>query len=257
MNHHNYEIHQVNIKSAYLNGEFKDSEMIYMRIPPGITVTKTKGLSLCLLKPIYGLHQSGRLWYQKLWEILHDVLGMKRCEVDQALFYQIEGESVMIIVTHVDDLTLVGSTMKGIQKIKAGLHLHLIISDLGEINWIIGWAITQDHEARTLSISQTFYITASLQRYGFEDICTFSTSMDPYIKLSASQSPQTPEEFAASGKGGLALKLPRAAWVSQKTVKISKTQSALGSHRSKSTWNSIFKHSQSNFKALPKTPRYA
>ena len=59
-----------------------------------------------------------------------------------------------------------------------------------------------------------------------------------------------------SGKGGLALKLPRAAWVSQKTVKISKTQSALGSHRSKSTWNSIFKDSQSNFKALPKTPRY-
>ena len=59
-----------------------------------------------------------------------------------------------------------------------------------------------------------------------------------------------------SGKGGLALKLPRAAWVSQKTVKISKTQSTLGSHRSKSTWNSIFKDSQSNFKALPKTPRY-
>ena len=64
------------------------------------------------------------------------------------------------------------------------------------------------------------------------------------------------KDISASGKGGLALKLPRAAWVSQKTVKISKTQSALGSHRSKSTWNSIFKDSQSNFKALPKTPRY-
>ena len=76
------------------------------------------------------------------------------------------------------------------------MRSRLIISDLGEINWIIGWAITRDHEARTLSISQTSYITASLQRYGFEDIRTLSTLMDPNIKLLASQSPQMPEEFA-------------------------------------------------------------
>ena len=116
--------------------------MIYMRLPPGITLTETKGLVLRLLKPIYGLRQSGRLWYHKLWEILCDVLGMKHCEVDQAVFYRVEGESVMIIISHVDDLMLVGSTMKEIRKMKASLHSRLEISDLGEINWIIGWAIT-------------------------------------------------------------------------------------------------------------------
>jgi len=47
-----------------------------------------------------------------------------------------------------------------------------------------------------LSISQTSYITSSLQRYGFEDIRYLSTPMDSNIKLSTSQSPQTPEEFA-------------------------------------------------------------
>jgi hypothetical protein len=187
----------VDIKSAYLNGEFKDGKVIYMCIPPGIMIMEMKGLALHLLKPIYRLRQSGQLWYQKLWEILRDVLGMKRCKVDQALFYRIEGELVMIIVTHVDNLTLVGSTMKEIQKIKAGLRLHLTISDLGEINWIIGWAITQDCEACTLSISQTSYIIASLQCYGFEDIRPLFTPMDPNVKLSASQSPQTPEEFTA------------------------------------------------------------
>ena len=61
------------------------------------------------------------------------------------------------------------------------------------------------------------------------------------------------QHVTSSGKGGLALKLPRAAWVSQETVKISKTQSALGSHRSKSTWNSIFRDSQRNSKALSKS----
>ena len=169
-----------------LNGEFKDGERIYMCIPPGIMVTETKGLTLCLLKPIYGLHQCGQLWYQKLWEILHNVLGIKWCKVDQALFYRIEGVLVMIIIMHVDNLMLVGSMMKEIWKIKAGLCSHLIISDLGELNWIIGWAITRDHEAHTLSISQTSYITVSLQQYRFEDICHLSTPMDPNIKLSTS-----------------------------------------------------------------------
>ena len=114
VNHYDYKIHQVDIESAYLNGEFKDGERIYMHIPPRIMVTETKDLALRLLKPIYGPHQSGQLWYQKLWEILHDVLGIKRCKVDQALFYRIEGVLVMIIIMHVNDLMLVGSMMKEI-----------------------------------------------------------------------------------------------------------------------------------------------
>jgi Reverse transcriptase (RNA-dependent DNA polymerase) len=57
------EIHQIDIKSAYLNGEFKEGEIIYMRLPPGIHLTDDKSLVYRLLKPLYGLHQSGRHWY--------------------------------------------------------------------------------------------------------------------------------------------------------------------------------------------------
>jgi len=35
---HDFEIHQINIKSAYLNGEFDEGEIIYMCLPPGIKV---------------------------------------------------------------------------------------------------------------------------------------------------------------------------------------------------------------------------
>jgi len=58
-----------------------------------------------------------------------------------------------------------------------------------------------------------------------------------------------------SGKGGLASELPKAAWVSLETVKTSKAQRHPGSCKSKSTWNSIFKDSQSNFKAAQSTPK--
>jgi len=60
---HDFEIHQINIKSAYLNGEFDEGEIIYMCLPPGITLTDDKSLVCQLLKPLYVLHQSGRHWY--------------------------------------------------------------------------------------------------------------------------------------------------------------------------------------------------
>jgi Reverse transcriptase (RNA-dependent DNA polymerase) len=46
---HNSEIHQVDIKSAYLNGEFKEGEIIYMHLPPGIHLPDDKTLTLHLL----------------------------------------------------------------------------------------------------------------------------------------------------------------------------------------------------------------
>jgi hypothetical protein len=96
---HNFEIHQVDVKGAYLNGEFEEGEVIYMRLPPGINLTDDKTLVLRLLKPIYGLCQSGRHWYRKFSSVLMGPLQMKRCEVDQAVFYRVEGESVMALAS--------------------------------------------------------------------------------------------------------------------------------------------------------------
>lgn len=51
--HHDFKIYQVNIKGAYINSEFKEGEVIYMCLPPGIHLTDSKALVLQLLKPIY------------------------------------------------------------------------------------------------------------------------------------------------------------------------------------------------------------
>jgi hypothetical protein len=70
---HDFKIHQVDVKSAYLNGEFEENEVIYMKQPPGLQLTDDKSLVLRLLRPLYGLRQSGRHWYRKLWGILRDL----------------------------------------------------------------------------------------------------------------------------------------------------------------------------------------
>jgi hypothetical protein len=40
---YDYEIHQVDIKNAFLNGEFLENEAIYMKLPQGVKLTDEKG----------------------------------------------------------------------------------------------------------------------------------------------------------------------------------------------------------------------
>ena len=63
---------QINIKGAYLNGELTENKVIYMKQPPGYTMSGSDGKPLVcrLQKALYGLKQSGHCWYQKLVEIM-------------------------------------------------------------------------------------------------------------------------------------------------------------------------------------------
>jgi len=83
----NYETGQIDIKGAYLNGKLTKDKVIYMKQPPGYSVSAKNGKNLVcrLRKTLYGLKQSGRRWYQKLVEIM-EKLGFSQCEVDQAVF---------------------------------------------------------------------------------------------------------------------------------------------------------------------------
>jgi len=80
-------------------------------------------------------------------------LQMKRCEVNQAVFYHIEGESVMELASHVNDCSIVASSMELEEEIKTELRKAFKISDLGEINWILGIAVKCNCAARTIGLS--------------------------------------------------------------------------------------------------------
>jgi len=56
----NMEIHQIDIKGAFLNEKLTDNECIYMQQPPSF-IDSTHPLRVChLKKTLYGLKQSGR-----------------------------------------------------------------------------------------------------------------------------------------------------------------------------------------------------
>jgi len=71
------ESHQIDIKSAYLNGELMDQEVIYMQQPPQYHKSDSPHLICQLRKTLYGLKQSGHHWYQKLVDIMLTHLGFQ------------------------------------------------------------------------------------------------------------------------------------------------------------------------------------
>lgn len=113
-----YEIHQIDIKNAYLNGEFMEDEAIYMKQPPEVRLTDNRSKVLRLLRPLYGLRQSARHWYHRLWGVLRDRLQIQCCEVDQAIYFFRDGDKQIIIVGHVDDLTIMTSSKDLMDKVK-------------------------------------------------------------------------------------------------------------------------------------------
>ena len=130
------EVHQIDIKGAYLNGELTDDEVIYMKQPPGYPVSLSSSQVLLLLKALYGLKQAGRCWYQRLVKIM-EVLGFKRCDVDQAVFYRWKGAMLIIVLVHVDDCMIAGTPITLIPRFKIKIAKFITITDLGELHCIL------------------------------------------------------------------------------------------------------------------------
>ena len=61
-------------------------------------------------------------------------------------FYRREEGNLIIIVTHVDDLTIITSSMELIEEAKGVLRKAFKISDMGEIHWILGFSVERDRE---------------------------------------------------------------------------------------------------------------
>jgi len=194
----NMELHQIDIKGAYLNGELTPGEVIYMRQPPGYE-SRDHPRHVCRLhKTLYGLKQSGRRWYQKLVKILVHELGFTQCDVDQAVFFKrMVDKKLIVVVVHVDDCTIAASTYEMVADLKARMREYVEITDLGELHWLLGIEVRRNREKLTISLSQRSYIESIMRRFGLDALKPISTPMDPNAKLSVAQNPSTGAEYAA------------------------------------------------------------
>ena len=74
----------------------------------------------CPLAPsVYGLRQSGRVWYQKLRDALLE-LGFKPSAADPCVFIRSHDDNLSIIFTHVDDLGIICNSVSVVAQLTLG-----------------------------------------------------------------------------------------------------------------------------------------
>ena len=59
---------------------------------------------------------------------------------------------------HIDDITILGSDLQAVNRVKDDLQKHFMIMDLGEAKQVVGLELEWDHANGTIKIFQSQYI---------------------------------------------------------------------------------------------------
>jgi len=82
--HNNWEVHQMDIKNAYLNAKL--TEEIYMEQPPSFATSGYEHLVCKPLMALYSLKQAGQLWYARICKAFFK-FRFKWCQSENCIFY--------------------------------------------------------------------------------------------------------------------------------------------------------------------------
>jgi hypothetical protein len=104
--HYNLELHQMNIKMTFLNGDLLENG--YMVQPKGFVVKGKEHMRCHLRKSIYGLKQASRQWYLKFDETIRS-FGFKENEEGNCIYAKFRSGEFIFLILYVDDILLASS----------------------------------------------------------------------------------------------------------------------------------------------------
>jgi hypothetical protein len=176
---------QWDVTNAFVQGQL--DEVVYTELPDGF---KEAGLCLLLLRPLYGLRRSPRLWQKDLSEKLKD-LGLVCILEDMCIFTN----DYITVLFFVDDIIPIyhPKNQQKFDEFKEAFKAKYEIRDLGELKWFLGIRILRDRENRKLWLCQDSYVEKITHRFHLEDRKVPVTPMSSEI-LAKYDGQATPKE---------------------------------------------------------------
>ena len=177
----NWEIHHLDVKTAFLHGELK--ETVYVTQPEGFEVKGEENKVYKLKKALYSLKQAPRAWNNKLNEILKG-LSFEKCSKEHSLYRRKDRNHFLIVAVYVDDLLVTGSNVKMIIEFKEQMATKFEMSDLGRLTYYLGIEVLQTNGC--IMLRQERYAIKILEEAGLSECNASQVPMDLNIKLSRS-----------------------------------------------------------------------
>ena len=186
--HYDLELHQMDVKTAFLNGDLE--ETIYMEQPECLVSEETKHLVCKLKKSIYGLKQASRQWYHKFHKVVLS-FGFEVNAVEDCVYQKFCGSNFVLLLLYVDDILLASNDVRLLHETKKFLSKQFEMKDLGEASFVLGIQIHRNRSRGILGLSQKAYIDKILKRYGMQDCNPLPTPVTKGDKFSLNQCPKS------------------------------------------------------------------
>lgn len=188
-----FDMHQLDIKGAFLIPELPPEEAMLMRLPRSRFDAERIVL---LLKCIYGLRQSAHHWNREVDTVLR-ADGFVALVSDRCVYVHRghDGKIDCILAIHVDDV-LVSAKPDIMEKVKNHLKKRYTMKDDGEARWFLAVKVRRDKERGIMELSQTAYIEDILRGTGMLHCNPWSTPARPNEVLTKSNQPATELEKA-------------------------------------------------------------
>ncbi|GJT71906.1 retrotransposon protein, putative, ty1-copia subclass [Tanacetum coccineum] len=189
---YDYEIWQMDVKTAFLNGYL--NEEVHIEQPEGFVNQKLPNRECKLKRSIYGLNQASRQWNKRFDdEIKKFRFGQNRDE--PCVYVKASGSYVTFLILYVDDILIMGNNIPMLQDVKSYLGRCFAMKNLGEAAYILGIKIYRDRSKRLIGLCQSAYIEKILKRFYMENSKRGTILMQEKLKLSKSQGASTPAEI--------------------------------------------------------------
>jgi hypothetical protein len=153
----------MDVVTTYLYGSL-DLD-IYMKVTDEISVLNANvGRNMyCvkLNKSLYGLKQSGRMWYNRLKEFLLNK-GYSNNDDCPCVFIRKSSTEFYIIAVYVDDLNIIGTELD-INEVRDYLKMEFEMKDLGKTKFCLGLQL--EHLPTGILVHQSTYVQKILEKF--------------------------------------------------------------------------------------------
>nr|GEX74692.1 hypothetical protein [Tanacetum cinerariifolium] len=148
---HNLVIHQMDVKTAFLNGNLEEG--VYIKQPKGFVMPGNEHKVCKLVKSLYGLKQAPKQWHLNFDEVVL-FNGFLLNQSDKCVHRKFDGSGNGVIIC---------------------------LYDMGEADVILGIKIKRENKG--IVITQSHYIEKILKKFNRKYYSPVSTPMDPVEKL--------------------------------------------------------------------------
>jgi hypothetical protein len=162
--------------------------------PEGFSVRGNENQVCRLNKALYGLKQAGMIWNQNLDDFLLNILKFQRTRADPCVYHFKQGDSLIILGVHVDDILLAHNDENLCQTIIVQFVQKWNITDLGQPSRLLGMQVTRETDTGAIVLSQREYIEKLLTKFHMTNCKPVSTPHQAGFYLTSKMSPTNEDE---------------------------------------------------------------